>query len=104
MVYQATCKFCKEKYQGATGRPGSHKFKEHEASVRRENTATTLGKHILEEHAEVDSYDDRKIENYYEFKILRHCKYTFEAFLTEDLFIKRDRPKVNNNQGNGFTF
>ena len=104
MVYQATCKFCKEKYQGATGRPGSHRFKEHEASVRRENTATTLGKHILEEHAEVDSYDDRKIENYYEFKILRHCKDTLEAFLAEDLYIKRDRPKVNNNQGNGFTF
>ena len=104
MVYQAICKHCKQKYQGATGRPGGLRFKEHEASVRRENTATSLGKHILEEHELVDSYDDRKIENYYDFSILKYCKDTMEAFLAEDIFIKTDKPRINNMQGNGFTF
>ena len=104
MVYQATCKFCKESYLGATGRMGDQRFKEHEASVRRENDASSIGKHILDKHSQIDSYEVRDINNYYEFSILKHCKDTFEAFLSEDILIKTKKPAINNMTGNGFTF
>ena len=104
MVYQAKCKYCKETYVGATGRPGVHRYKEHSASVRRENDATSIGKHILDKHPQIYSYEVRDIQNYYDFSILRHCKDSLEAFLSEDILIKTKHPAVNNNMGNGFTF
>ena len=83
---------------------GDQRFKEHEASVRRENDASSIGKHILDKHSQIDSYEVRDINNYYEFSILKHCKDTFEAFLSEDILIKTKKPAINNMTGNGFTF
>ena len=104
MVYKATCKHCNESYLGATGRPGGQRYKEHAASVRRENDATSIGKHILEKHPQIDSYEVRDINNYYEFWILKYCKDTLEVFLSEDILIKTHKPTINNMMGNGFTF
>ena len=106
MVYQATCKICKESYVGATGRTGDQRFKEHAASVRRENEATSIGKHILEKHSltQMDADNTKDINNYYKFKILKYCKDTMETFLSEDILIKSKNPAINLNMGNGFTF
>ena len=104
MVYKAKCKHCNESYIGATGRPGKQRFKEHAASVRRENDATSIGKHVLEKHPEIDLYETRDISNYFEFSILKHCKDTLQTFLSEDILIKTQKPLINNAMGNGFTF
>ncbi len=84
IVYRATCQLCGEQYIGGSARPSSERIKEHEASVRLQNTRTTLGEHLLSKHAtnlpDTVRKGHRDYNNFfqlYDFKIQRrigHCK------------------------------
>ena len=123
-VYKAKCQECNEEYIGASYRPAKARLSEHVASVRNENKRTTLGQHILE-HREENTDQPRTItrrervrgangrlerdredaENFsksYELSIVKKCDNALNAFITEGLLIKKEKPRINNNVGNGY--
>ena len=125
-VYKANCQKCDEEYIGCSYRPAKARIGEHEASVRNKNKRTTLGQHMVE-HGQDDQSDsgttlnnndngrghirnrlekDRinamELNKSYKFSIVRKCKDSLEAFISEGLHIKEERPKINNCIGNGF--
>ena len=106
-VYEAICEHCGGRYLGASARPASERLKEHEASVRLQNSRTTLGEHILTEHppSTAPIKGKRDYDNFfghYKFRILRKCRDTLESFIYEGLDIARLQPELNVMKCNGF--
>ena len=108
IVYQATCQLCNEKYIGGSARPTSERLNEHEASVRLQNTRTTLGEHVIEKHSStlpLKTKGRRDYDNFfkfYDFKVRRKCRDTLETFIYEGLDIANIKPGLNNMTTNGF--
>ena len=110
-VYRAECKICEEAYIGCSGRPAGKCINEHEASIRNQTNATTLGQHYTLAHPGEYKINNRRptiqekalaFRDAYNFEILHKGKDNLEAFLMEGVAIIRNKPGLNNNYGNGF--
>ena len=107
--------------------PAKERIGEHEASIRNGNKRTTLGQHILEHSQEEGSRprttrratvraaaarkkgktnqakeNAKTLEQSFKFTIAKRCKNSLNAFITEGILIKMEKPKINNMCGNGF--
>ena len=49
-----------------------------------------------------DREDAENFEKSYELSIVKRCDNALSAFITEGLFIKEEKPEINNNIGNGY--
>ena len=122
-VYKAICQKCNKEYIGASHRPAKERIGEHAASIRKENKRTTLGQHIMEHSQEASRPITRRatiraaaarkkssnpkenaklLEEAFKFTIAKKCKNSLEAFITEGILIKKEKPDINNQCGNGF--
>ena len=113
-VYEAECKTCRGKYNGASARPLPYRINEHESSCRLQNDATTLGQHIKHHirNSDIsinDEYELLKGKRNHEFlfnnfdiQIVRKCYDSLDTFINEGLVIKNDKPSLNNMNNNGF--
>ena len=89
-------------------------------TVRNKNKRTTLGQQDdpsdsgdtsnnnnngrgpIRDRLEKDRINAMELNKSYKFSIVRKCKDSLEAFISEGLHIKEERPKINNCIGNGF--
>ena len=124
-VYKANCQKCNEEYIGCSYRPAKARIGEHESSVRNNNKRTTLGQHMVEhgqdeesdsgatssnenggrpirDKNERDRVNALELNKSYKFSIVRKCKDSLESFISEGLYIKEEKPKINNCIGNGY--
>ena len=123
-MYKAICQECQEEYIGASYSPAKAKISEHVVSDRSGNERATLGQHILEHNEgntdetwpnarrervrgatgriNRDREDAENFEKYFKLSIAKKCDNALNAFITEGLLIKEEKPKINNNIGNGF--
>ena len=128
-VYKAICQKCDQEYLGASYRPARERIGEHAASIRNKNKRTTLGQHILEKHSQEVSgpmtrratvraavaaaaarrrgpdqarENAKTLEQSFKFNLEKKCKNGLEAFITEGILIKQQKPVINNQSGNGF--
>ena len=114
-VYEFTRNHCTKtvntennKYIGASRRVARERLGEHEQAVRKFNTRTTLGQHMVEKHSNLKPStlgkrtDFKNLFTHFTPKILSRCKDSLATFVTEGLAIKDNKPSLNNCQGNGF--
>ena len=112
-VYKLTCKNCPDdnsSYIGASRRPSFKRLKEHEASVRRYNPRTTMGQHMIAAHPELKPETIVNRVNFTDFllnvspEIVCRGKDTLETFIREGIYIRNEKPALNNINNNGFIF
>ena len=115
-VYKFSCNTCSAnnitaEYIGASRRSLVNRFSQHEASVRRYNTRTTLGQHMIQSHPELRTtaadqkrgkVDFGNLLQLFTPEILKTCKDTLDTFLWEGLLIRKHKPALNNMLTNGF--
>ena len=109
VVYQATCTHCNDSYIGETTRTVISRMKEHESSTRLGNRRTPLGEHLLDEHPHLISGGsgtrewDTFLSNF-KVDILGRSRDTLGTYLLEDHLIRKLRPRLNTQCGNGYSF
>jgi len=86
-----------------------NRVKNHEGSVRRFNTRTTLGQHMLNSHMELKpteikrgSVDFKQLFENFKPRVLRKCRDTLDTYIWEGLLIESLQPSLNNMKYNGF--
>ena len=95
-------------YVGASRRKLNKRLKEHEASVRRFNTRTSLGEHMVKFHEDLKPNTIKRKTDYNAFftnftgQIIDHGRDTLDTFLKENMAIKALKPKINTMLTNGF--
>ena len=65
-------------------------------STRRERVRCATGR------INRDREDAENFSKSYELSIVKKCDNALNAFITEGLIIKKEKPRINNNVGNGF--
>ena len=108
-VYQATCTHCNDRYIGMTARTVISRMNDHEGSTRLGNRRTPLGEHLLDEHPHLISGNSGTREwntflNNFNVEIVGRSRDTLGTYLLEDHLIKRLRPELNTQSGNGYSF
>ena len=97
VIYQATCKECRQNYKGVTTRPFNVRYGEHEASIRLQNDKSALSQHFLGDwETEPCSNPDKSIRGY-DFKIIDRAKGYKDSFIREGVLIHSTQPKINRN-------
>ena len=90
VIYNINCS-CGENYIGETGRPLAKRIEEHKASVRKADQKSAISEHLLENPNHRINWDD--------ITKLTTRTTTIERKLTEAIYIKRLKPKLNRDQG-----
>ena len=122
-VYSFGCNFCNKSttitneqlYNGASRRRPIRRLKEHEASTRLWNKRSALGIHMINNHPDLQPTTEqlKNLKGKVDFgtfltrftpSILYHGKDTLDVFINEGLYIRDNKPKMNNNLSNGFVF
>ena len=91
VVYQIDCD-CGDTYVGETCRPFTHRLKEHQASVRKQDSKSAIADHIRDHPDHTINWNNIKIleKNKTDFKIRK---------LLEALHIKKIQPAINRDDG-----
>ena len=110
VIYEATCKLCRQTYRGVSNRFLVKRMEEHEASVRLANTRTALGTHFREHYINGDPVPITAIKpsldnllSSYTIKKIDKGKDSIEAYIKEGLRIKETKPMLNEKLENGWT-
>ena len=107
-----TCKNCKSTnstYIGATNRKVIKHLEEHEHSIRKLNTRTTPGEHMVLKNKRnkprkplPNKINFKNLFKHYKVEILKQCKDPLETYIVECMNIKKSVPTLNNILTNGF--
>jgi len=90
ICYQLKCQICNKSYIGETGRFKRTRAWEHFKSVRDGNKSTAMGKHYLEEHADITTPNVP-----FQFIVRKRCKDYVDRQLWQSVLIKRENPEIN---------
>ena len=92
VVYELTCDHCGEKYIGETSRPIRLRYNEHRRNCLNGEPDTPFGNHATLRHPDL-SHDNFAVSA----KILRFCKDEADRRISESMYIRDERPKINDN-------
>ena len=90
LVYEFTCKYCKNVYIGQTCRPFKARYNEHTRSLNSNNKISALSEHAMNTH-----HNNNASINDFQLNIIKRCKGPLETRLAEANAIDRFRPQLN---------
>ena len=88
IVYQFTCKICKDFYIGKTARTFKMRYREHKYGISKKDTKNALAQHSI-------SHGDRTDIGDFDIKILSKKNNTRDTTIEECRFIDALKPKIN---------
>ena len=97
VVYHAECRLCQQAYDGVTTRPFICRAKEHNASIRHQNTKSALSEHLmgnLDKGLEPCQNPIQNIKGFAWSIIDRGSSYK-DSFIREGLWINKNKPTLN---------